>query len=206
MHYQLNGGATQSLRMTYNSATGRHEQNVLTPVAAGNTLSYRFTYDKDAPAYDTPSFAYTVGSTGGGTVATPTFSPAPGTYTGTQSVAHRHRHGRRDRSATRTDGSTPTAASALYGGPISGATSRTIKAHRRRRGMTNSAVATGAYTINTSGGFTFTHGVDAGRHHRDDLVPAEPDDRLRRRALPGQRRRAAELPHDAGRRRATSRP
>jgi len=67
VHYQLNGGATQSLRMTFNAATGRHEQNVLTAVATGNTLTYRFTYGKNSLAYDTPSFNFTVGSTGGGT-------------------------------------------------------------------------------------------------------------------------------------------
>jgi hypothetical protein len=160
-HYQLNGGPTQSLRMTFNAATGRHEQNVLTPVAAGNTLVYHFTYNKGAPAYDTPNFNFTVGSTGGGTVATPTFSPAPGTYTSAQSVTLATATAGAQIRYT-TDGSTPTAASALYGGPINVAVTTTVKAIGIAGGMTNSAVATGAYTINgsTGGGFSFTNGVD----------------------------------------------
>src|SRR5436190_8479274 len=127
VHYQLNGGATQSLRMSFNSATGRHEQNVLTPVAAGNTLAYHFTYNKGTPAYDTPSFSFTVGSSGGGTVGTPTFSPAPGTYSAAQSVSlSTSTAGAQIRYTT--DGSTPTATSALYGGPINVAATMTIKA------------------------------------------------------------------------------
>ena len=160
VHYQLNGGPVQSLRMTFNAATGRHEQNVLSPVAAGNTLSYRFTYNKGAPAYDTPTFAFTVGSGGGGTAATPTFSPAPGTYTGTQNVTlATSTAGAQIRYTT--DGSTPTATSALYGGAISVAATTTIKAIATASGMTNSAVATGLFTINPGGGFSFTQGVDA---------------------------------------------
>ncbi|HUG25525.1 glycoside hydrolase family 64 protein [Piscinibacter sp.] len=66
VHYQHNGGAVQSLRMTFNASAGRMEQDVLTPVATGDSLSYRFTYNKGAPAYNTPTFSFTVGSTGGG--------------------------------------------------------------------------------------------------------------------------------------------
>ena len=45
------------------------------------------------------------------------------------------------------DGSTPTAASPTYTGPISVPTTRTLKALATRTGMTSSAMATGAYTI-----------------------------------------------------------
>jgi hypothetical protein len=54
VHYQLNGGVQQNLRMTYNAAAGRYEQ-LVRPVAAGNALAYRFTYNKGGPAYDTPT-------------------------------------------------------------------------------------------------------------------------------------------------------
>ena len=62
VHYSLNGGGLQNLRMTYNGATARYEQSV--PVANGNTLSYSFTYNNGALAYDTPSASYTVGNSG----------------------------------------------------------------------------------------------------------------------------------------------
>jgi hypothetical protein len=65
-HYQLNGGTQQNLRMTWNGSTARYEQNVLSPVAAGNVISYSFTYNNGTPAYNTPTFTYTVGSSGGG--------------------------------------------------------------------------------------------------------------------------------------------
>src|SRR6185369_8156373 len=128
-------------------------------VAAGNTLAYHFTYNKGTPAYDTPTFNFTVGSTGGGTVATPTFSPAPGTYSAAQSVSLATTTAGAQIRYT-TDGSTPTATSALYGGPLNVAATMTIKAIGIASGMTNSAVASGAYTINTGGGFSFTNGVD----------------------------------------------
>lgn len=67
VHYRLNGGVPQNLRMTYSAITGRLEQKVL-PVAAGNALAYSFTYNKGGPAYDTPIFTFTVGGPGGGAV------------------------------------------------------------------------------------------------------------------------------------------
>lgn len=157
VHYQHNGGPQQSLRMTWNTAAARYEQNVLSAVATGHTISYRFTYNKGTPAYDTPTFSHTVGS-GGGTVATPTFSPAGGTYSATQNVSISTTTAGASILYT-TDGSTPTASSTPYTVPIAVASSRTIKAIAIKSGMTNSAVATAAYTIN-GGGFSFTQGVD----------------------------------------------
>src|ERR1700709_199109 len=60
VHYQVNGGPQQNLRMTYNAATAQDEQPVT--AAAGNTLSYNFTSNNGAPAYDSATFTYTVGS------------------------------------------------------------------------------------------------------------------------------------------------
>ena len=159
VHYRLNGGPTQSLRMTFNAGNARHEQNVLTAVAPGNVISYHFTYNKGAPAYNTPSFSFTVGASGPGTVATPTFSPPAGTYSSAQNVAISSSTAGASIRYT-TDGSTPTASSPLYGGPVNVATSRTLKAIALASGMTTSAVASAAYTINTGSGFSFTHGVD----------------------------------------------
>ena len=60
VHYQVNGGPQQNLRMTYDNATAQDEQPVT--VASGNVLTYSFTYNDGNPAYDTPSFSTTVGS------------------------------------------------------------------------------------------------------------------------------------------------
>ena len=75
VHYKLNGGAQQSFRMTWQAAAGRHEKAV-SPVAAGNVLSYWFTYNKGAPAYNTATFSHTVGS-----ATTPPPPPPPATTT-----------------------------------------------------------------------------------------------------------------------------
>ena len=51
-----------------------------------------------------------------------------------------------------TDGTTPTVASTLYSGPLSVSTSATVKARAFAAGMTDSAVATVAFTITTASG------------------------------------------------------
>ena len=58
VHYSVNSGAQQNVRMT--AANGRYEQKLT--VAAGNVISYSFTYNNGTPAYDTPKFGYTVGT------------------------------------------------------------------------------------------------------------------------------------------------
>ena len=60
VHYQVNGGTQQNVRMTFVNADGRDEQALT--VASGNTISYSFTYNNGTPAYDTPVQTYTVGS------------------------------------------------------------------------------------------------------------------------------------------------
>ncbi len=82
-------------------------------------------------------------------VATPIFSPAPGTYATAQNVTI----STTTPSATiyyTTDGSTPTTGSAVYSGPISVTASETIKAIATASSLTTSAVATATYTIGPS--------------------------------------------------------
>ncbi|PTX90951.1 chondroitinase-B domain-containing protein [Opitutus sp. ER46] len=92
----------------------------------------------------------------GAQVAAPLFNPPAGSYTGTQSVTI----------ATTTtgaairytlDGSAPTASTGtLYAGPVSVATSATLKAIATKSGLADSTVSTAAYTITPTGGTTIT--------------------------------------------------
>jgi hypothetical protein len=153
IHYNVPGVPEQSFRMANNAGTW---EQTISNLAAGVQVEYWFTYEKNGPLYVTPHFFFTHGSGGGGgTVATPSFSPAAGTYNGAQSVTIS--------SATAgatiyytTNGATPTASSTVYTAPINVATSLTLKALAVKSGMTNSAVATAAYTINVQAGTVAT--------------------------------------------------
>ncbi|MDU5950464.1 MAG: hypothetical protein E6Z15_25805, partial [Paenibacillus macerans] len=56
VHYKVNSGVQQNLRMTYNAGAGRYEQFV--DSAAGAVIEYFFTYNNGTPAYDTTTFTY----------------------------------------------------------------------------------------------------------------------------------------------------
>jgi len=79
-------------------------------------------------------------------VATPTFSPAGGTYSSYQSVAISDTTSGATIYYT-TDGSTPTTSSAVYTGPISVTQTTTIKAIATVSGFVSSAVATATYAL-----------------------------------------------------------
>jgi len=85
-------------------------------------------------------------------VATPTFAPAGGSYSTAQTVSI----------ATATsgatirytlDGSTPTATSPAYTGPIAVSSSRTVRAIALKSGMSDSAVGSAAYVITAQPGY-----------------------------------------------------
>ena len=84
---------------------------------------------------------------GGGTVATPTFSPGAGTYSSAQTVTISDSTSGATIHYT-TDGSTPTASSTTYTGPITVSSSETVKAIGVETGWTTSAVASATYTFN----------------------------------------------------------
>ena len=79
-------------------------------------------------------------------VATPTFSPAPGTFTSAQNVTISCTTSGATIHYT-TDGSTPTTSSSTYSSAISVSATTTIKAMAVKSGMNNSDVATATYTI-----------------------------------------------------------
>jgi len=81
-----------------------------------------------------------------GPTATPTFSPAAGSYSSTQSVTIADSVVDAEIYFT-LDGTTPTTASTPYSGPISVAATATVKAIAVGSGFTASAVGSAAYTI-----------------------------------------------------------
>ncbi len=91
--------------------------------------------------------------------ATPTFTPAPGTYTSAQTV-HLNDTTTGATIYYTTDGSTPTTSSAAYNdtNPIQVTVNTTIKAMAAASGFANSAVVTGTYTIGTSASIAFVQG------------------------------------------------
>jgi hypothetical protein len=115
---------------------------------------------------------------GGGTVATPLFSPAPsvpgGTYTSssdmtvtiTDSTPGAVIH-------YTTDGSTPSVSTPVYAGPISvpgNGTTETIKAIGTKGGMTDSPLAAATYTINYSQVSTPQFSLAGGTYTSDQTV------------------------------------
>ena len=148
VHYLVNGAGQQNFRMTNNGGTWTQTVSGLT---TGTVLEYWFTYEKNGPQYDTPHFTYTQGGSSGGTAVTPTFSPGGGSFTTAQSVTISDSTSGASIRYT-LDGTTPTASSTLYSGPISVTATTTINAIAIVSGLTNSAVASATYTIGGSGG------------------------------------------------------
>lgn len=87
---------------------------------------------------------------GGTQVATPTFFPVAGTYSGTQNVAVSSLTSGAAFYYT-VDGTTPTTGSTLYTGPIVVNASETVKVLATHSGLTNSAIATAVYSITALG-------------------------------------------------------
>jgi hypothetical protein len=100
-----------------------------------------------------------------GPAAAPAFSPAPGNYSTNQSVAISCPTGAAVIFYT-TDGSTPTASSPVYTGPVlvaGPATTKTIRAFARISGFQDSVVASGTYVVNYNQVFPPTMTPTGGR-------------------------------------------
>ena len=111
--------------------------------------------------------------------ATPVFSPAGGTYTGSVEVSISTTSAGASVYYT-LDGSTPTTASTQYTGPISLSETTTVKAIAGGTGFTNSAVTEATYTIEGDeppGGLTFTlpFNVSDGVNDLDLTVGVDPN-------------------------------
>ena len=97
-----------------------------------------------APGYNSSAVVtgqYTIAPT-----SSPTFSPAPGTYSSAQNVSLAGKTSGAVIYYT-TNGTAPTTASPVYQGPILVSVSTTIKAIDAAPGFNNSSVSSGAYSI-----------------------------------------------------------
>lgn len=123
-----------------------------TPAASAPSILYTGAFNVSTPvvvkaaAFKTGWTASSVSSASFvPTVATPVFSPAPGTYTTSQTVTMTSTPGASIYYTT--DGSTPTPSSTLYSAPVNLTETTTLKAAAFLVGWANSAVATGAFTL-----------------------------------------------------------
>jgi hypothetical protein len=157
VHYTFPGQSQQDFRMV--NTAGTWEKAIAQQLAAGTVVTYWFTYNKfGANQGDTPQFTYTHGG-GSNQVSTPVLNPPGGNYAGPQSVTISSATAGATIRYT-TDGSTPTAASALYTAPVAIAASGTLKAIAVKAGLTDSATATGVYVIG-SGAAAYTYTATA---------------------------------------------
>ena len=134
IHYTTNGSIPTASSPVYSSPIA---VNATTTIQAIATASG---YNNSPVAGGT----YTINLP---TAATPTFSPASGTYTSVQSVTLSDTTSGATIYYT-TNGSTPTTASTVYTSAIPVNTTTTIQAIAVAAGYNNSAVASGVYTIN----------------------------------------------------------
>ncbi|MFI9385066.1 chitobiase/beta-hexosaminidase C-terminal domain-containing protein [Kutzneria sp. NPDC052558] len=144
VHYTgVPGAGQQNVRMTNNAGTWQWTVNGL---STGTVLDYWFTYEKSGPQYDTPHFSYTQGGSSTPAAAAPTFSPPGGSYATAQTVTISSSTAGATIRYT-VDGSTPTASSTQYTGPITVSASRTVNAIAIASGLANSPVASATYSI-----------------------------------------------------------
>jgi hypothetical protein len=132
IHYTLDGSTPTTSSAVYTSPITLTQTATVRAIAVASGMTNS----------DVASATYTIQ----GRVATPTFSPAAGTYvssvtvtitTGTPGATIHYT----------TDGGTPTTSSTVYTGPITLTQSATIRAMASASGMANSDIASAAYVV-----------------------------------------------------------
>ncbi len=146
------GGAT--IRYTTDNTTPSQTNGTVYtgPVSIAATATLRaVAYTSSLSTSNVTSALYTIGPF----VATPTFSPAAGSYGSAQTVTISTTTGGATLYYT-TDGSTPTTSSAVYTGPITVSAGTTLSAIGVETGMTNSATGIANYIIGTVAAPTYS--------------------------------------------------
>ena len=153
IYYTTNGGTPTTASTKYTSPVSVSVTQTLKAlgVKSGDTNS------------SVGSAAYTI------KVATPTFSPAAGTYTSTQTVTISDTTSGASIYYT-TNGGTPTTASTHYTAPVTVSVTQTLKALATHSGQTNSAVGSAAYTITLPQAATPTFSPGAGTYSSAQTV------------------------------------
>ncbi len=154
---------TMTITDATTNATFTHSWPINIPTTVGaNTAYVGFTGGTGGNTAIQEIIGWTLASSSTVTpAATPTLSPAPGSYTTAQSVTISDT----TTGATiyyTTNGTTPTTGSTVYSVPISVNAAETIQAIAAAPGFSQSAVASGAYTINLPAVATPTFSPAAG--------------------------------------------
>ena len=136
IHYTTDGSTPTTSSPVYSSALTFNQTTTLKAMAAASGMT-----DSGVA-----SATYTIQQQ---QVATPSFSPGGGTYTGSVTVTISDATSGATIHYT-TDGSTPTTASAVYSTALTFNQTTTLKAMAAASGMTDSAVASATYTIQQS--------------------------------------------------------
>ncbi len=159
----------------FDKATGTQTVSITSPAA---NLYYRIEFDCASGSSNglvsVSKVEYYYNASGTPTVATPTFSPAAGTYSETQNVTI---------SCATTDatiyyttnGTTPTTSSSVYSSPITISETTTVKAIAMKQGMSNSSVASATYTIQQLTSITTIAGLWEFAATAGSSTPSQPN-------------------------------
>jgi alpha-L-arabinofuranosidase len=157
----FNLSQTTALPVTFSGANAPSGSVQMTQITSSNITDNNETSQVVAPTTQTlsgfnpatgltlPPFSMTVLTVAGSSTQAPTFTPAGGTYTSSQTVTMSDGTSGAKIYYT-TDGSTPTTSSTVYSAPISVSKSETLQAIAVSSGLSNSAVTSGSYVISTS--------------------------------------------------------
>jgi uncharacterized repeat protein (TIGR03803 family) len=140
-------GSTQLAISTLQNGVATFDYN--SSALAVNSYAITANYVGDATYASSMSSPQTLSVSSLPQAATPTFSPAAGSYSSPQTVTISDTTSGVSLFYTN-DGTPPTTSSAVYDGPISVNSTETIKAIAAGSGYANSAVATASYTITLS--------------------------------------------------------